>query len=252
MKTAIITGASSGLGAEFAGQIRGVFPEIQHLFLTARRLDRLEALKNELEGVTVCAVEADITTEEGLDRLFGQLDADGDELYMLINNAGMGDLGDFDKSDPAKQQSIIDTNISALTAVTRRALEHMCPGGRIINVSSIASFVPNARMAVYSASKYYVRAFSRALGYELKSRDIAVTVVCPGPMSTEFLKVANILHNSKTFETLPYTDVRKVAAGTLNASKKGRPIYTPGFLFKLYRVLSGIIPDTIFMRFAKT
>lgn len=252
MKTAIITGASSGLSAEFARQLKGTFPDIQCVMLVARRVERLGALEKELSGVTVRTVGADITTADGLDKVFGQLKADGGELFMLINNAGMGDLGDFDGSDPAKQQAIIDTNISALTALTRRALDHLSAGGRIINISSIASFVPNARMAVYSASKYYVRAFSRAIGYELRKRNIAVTVVNPGPMSTEFLKVANILHNSKTFETLPYTDVRKVAAGALKASKNGKSVYTPGLIFKLYRVLSAIIPDTLFMRFAKT
>ena len=250
MKTAIITGASSGLGREFALKLKDHFPEIDEIWLVARRRDRLESLAAEIKGVKCRALDMDITCEAGLEKLKAQLC--GADVRLLINNAGRGTLGDFDGMDPAGQLSMVDLNVRALTAVTRLVLDHMSDGGSIINISSIASFVPNARMAVYSASKYYVRAFSRALGMELRSRRIGVTAVCPGPMSTEFLALAGISGNSKTFDMLPRVPAEKVAAGSLNAARRKRPVYTPGAFYKFYRVLSALVPDTILMWFART
>ena len=106
-------------------------------------------------------------------------------------------------------------------------------------------------MAVYSATKYYVRAFSRSLGLELKNRGITVTAVCPGPMTTEFEAVAGINHNSKVFEWLPRVPASKVADGALRHAAHGRPVYTPGAFYKFYRVISALLPDTLLMRAAK-
>ena len=147
---------------------------------------------------------------------------------------------------------MVDLNIRALTAVTRLVLPYMAQGGRIINISSIASFVPNARMSVYSASKAYVSFLSRGLYEELKPRGISVTAVCPGPMATEFLSVGRISGNSKTFDRLPYCDPVKVVRGALRASKARRAVYTPRGFYKFYRVLSGLVPHAILVHAAKT
>ncbi len=251
MKIAIVTGASAGLGCELAMQLAGYFPDIEECWLIARRRSRLEELAARLT-VKCRIIEADITTGEGLAAIAAAFEEHKPEVALLINNAGCGTLGDFDSMDTASQLGMIDLNVRALTAVTRMSLDNMPDGGNIINVSSIASFVPNERMAVYSASKYYVRAFSRALGMELRKRNICVTVTCPGPMSTEFLDIAGISGNSKTFELLPRVPAKKVAAGTLKAAKKRRAVYTPGAFYKFYRVLSAIVPDTIMMWFART
>ena len=120
------------------------------------------------------------------------------------------------------------------------------------NISSIASFVPNARMSVYSASKAYVSFFSRGLYEELRPRKIAVTAVCPGPMETEFLSVGRITGNSKTFDRLPYCNPKKVVHGSLVASKKGQAVHTPRGFYKFYRVLSGLVPHAILVHAAKT
>lgn len=252
MKTAIITGASAGLGRELARGIRQEFPDIEEVWLIARRRGRLVELAAEIEGLKCDIIDIDITAGEGMAALSARLAGKRPDIRLLINNAGCGTLGNFDIMDISGQLNMIDLNIRALTAVTRMALDHMSEGGNIINISSIASFTPNARMAVYCAGKSYVRAFSRALGMELRGRNIAVTVACPGPMSTEFLDVAGISGNSKTFEILPRVPAKKVAMGTLRAARKRRPIYTPGLFYKFYRVLSAIVPDTIMMWFART
>ena len=119
-------------------------------------------------------------------------------------------------------------------------------------MSSIASFCPNPRMTVYSASKFYVSAFSRGILEELKPRGIKVTTVCSGPMSTGFLDIAGIRGNSKTFELLPYCDPVKVARGAYKAVKKGRAVYTPRGFFKFYRILAKILPQSLMVKFSKT
>jgi len=252
MKVAVITGASAGLGRELAKQLKTYFPDMEECWLVARRKNRLEELAGEISGIRCRAIEADITSAEGMTALAKAFSDSGPDVRLLINNAGCGTLGDFDGMDMDSQLNMVDLNIRALTAVTRMTLDHMGEGGRIINISSIASFTPNERMAVYCASKSYVRAFSRALGMELRRRRISVTVTCPGPMTTEFLDIAGISGNSKTFEMLPRVPAAKVAAGTLRAAKKRRAIYTPGAFYKFYRVLSAIVPDTIMMWFART
>ena len=129
---------------------------------------------------------------------------------------------------------------------------YMSRGGRILNVSSIASFCPNPRMTVYSASKAYVSAYTVGAAEELRPRGIAVTAVCPGPMATEFLEAGNIAGNSKMFEMLPYCDQVRVAAGALRAAREGRTIYTPKLFYKFYRLLAKVTPVKLMVKFAKT
>lgn len=252
MKTAIITGASSGLGREMAKGIKKHFPEIEEVWLVARRKERLTELAGELDGLKCGIVDIDVTSPDGMAAFSARLSGEKPDVALLINNAGCGLLGDFAGMEMQGQLNMIDLNIRALTAVTRMVLDHMKNGARIINIASIASFTPNARMAVYCASKAFVRSFSRALGMELRGRGISVTVVCPGPMSTEFLEVGGINGNSKTFDILPRVPAAKVADGTLRSAKKRRPVYTPGAFYKFYRVLSAIVPDTIMMWFTRT
>lgn len=249
MNIAVITGASSGLGSEFARRARDFFADIDEIWLISRRAERLEALAAEIGNAR--ALPFDITNSNDMGAYAAALA--GNEVRLLINNAGRGSLCEFDKSDMAEQLGMIDLNARALTEMTRLTLNHMNSGARIINISSIASFVPTARMSVYAATKYYVYAFSRALGEELKARGICVTAVCPGPMSTEFIPVAGIAEGtSRTFDALPRKSVRFVAEGALKSAVKRRGVYTPGGFYKLYRVIGRLLPDTIMMRIART
>ena len=251
MKVAIITGASSGLGEEFALQMTQHFTDIDQVWLIARRKEKLEALAGKLADVQAVVLPLDLCDPSSFTALADKLAAEKPDVRLLINNAGIGFLGNVGEGDIAHQINMTQLNMTALTAVTHLAIPYMGHGGRIINVSSIASFCPNARMTVYSSSKAYVSSFTRGLACELKSRGIRVTAVCPGPMATEFLSIGSIKGNSKTFETLPYCDPVKVVTGTLKASRAGRVIYTPKPFFKLYRVLAKILPHSLVCHMAK-
>jgi len=250
MKTAIITGASSGLGEEFVHQLKDVFPEIDEYWLIARRGDRLRELS--VPGISLKILPLDLTGEDYLADLQNALKDAAPQVSLLINCAGCGYLGNFAEAVLTEQCRMIDLNIRALSCVTHSVLPYMEEGGRIINISSIASFVPNVRMTIYSASKAYVSFFSRGLHEELKPRKISVTAVCPGPMDTEFIQKGRIKGHSKTFDTLPYCDPVKVVKGALKASKKRKAVYTPKAFYKFYRVLSGLIPHAILLHAAKT
>lgn len=252
MKTAIITGASAGLGHEIVRQLGDVFPEIECYWLIARRADRLESLAISLPGKSTVCLPLDLCDPMSFVRLQEKLTAEQPEVCLLVNNAGCGYLGRIGEVDTASQTRMVDLNLRALTAVTNIVVPHMPKDGRILNVSSIASFCPNPRMTVYSASKAYVSAYTVGAAEELRSKGITVTAVCPGPMATDFLEVGNIAGNSKMFERLPYCDQVRVAGGALRAAKEGRTIYTPRLFYKFYRLLAKVTPVKLMVKFAKT
>ena len=252
MKTAIITGASSGLGREFARQLADVFPEIQCCWLIARREDRLEETAREMVGVETVCLPLDLSDPVSFTTLQEKLAAEKPEGALLINNAGSGYLGRMGETPTAVQTRMVDLNVRALTAVTNLVLPYMAEGGRILNTSSIASFCPTPRMTVYGASKAYVSSFTVGLSEELQQRGITVTAVCPGPMKTEFLDVGNIAGRSPAFELLPYCDQVRVAGGALRAARAGRTIYTPRLFYKFYRLLAKVTPVKLMVKFTKT
>jgi len=252
MKIALLTGASSGLGKAFAKEIHAVFPEIDEVWCVARRLDRLEELKNEVTDAKIVPISADITNIRDTQMIFDRVKAENAEIVLLINNAGCGFHGAFEKSDISEQERCMNLNVVAMTRITRCALDFMPKGARILITSSIASFAPNANMAVYSASKAYDAFFSRALNEELRATHRSATAVCPAPMNTEFLTVGHVKGNSKAFERLPYCDVQKVAAGALKAAKMRKAVYTPRAFYKFYRALARILPDRLLVKLART
>lgn len=252
MKIAVITGASSGLGAEFALCIDKNRNEIEEIWLIARREDKMQDLAKKLnKKVRIFAI--DITDTEKLYEYTTALQQENIQVALLINNAGYGKLGDFATISPEDNGGMVRLNCEALTYFTAVTLPFMKEGGEIINSCSIASFAPNARMAVYSSTKAYVMSFSRALRQELKSRKINVLASCPGPMSTEFLSLAGIEKGvSRTFDTLPRVNPRVMAEKSLKASQKGYAVYTNRIFYKFYRILAKILPHSIVMKMAKT
>ena len=252
MKTAIITGASSGLGRELARQAAAIFPEAECFWLIARRAQRLEELAEALPGKTVACLGLDLCDAMSFMAYQDKLRAEQPEVVLLVNAAGCGYLGRVGETDTASQTRMVDLNVRAVTAVTHMTVPYLVPGARVLNVSSIAAFCPCPRMTVYSATKAYVSAFSRGLGEELRSRDVRVTAVCPGPMQTEFLEVGGIAGNSRTFEMLPYCDQVRVACGALRAARAGRAVYTPTLFYKFYRLLAKATPAGLMMKLTKT
>ncbi|MEE1053282.1 MAG: SDR family NAD(P)-dependent oxidoreductase [Acutalibacteraceae bacterium] len=252
MNIAVITGASSGIGFEYAKAVYETRTDLDEIWVIARRADRLQMLQDEL-GSTVIPLPFDITDPQFTDSYTNLLKEKNATVKLLINNAGFGKLGNFDELSLSDNTGMVRLNCEALTAVTSATLPFMNENSEIINTSSIASFAPNTRMAVYSSTKAYVTSFSRALKAELKPRKINVLAVCPGPMSTEFMAVANIdKGSSKTFDTLPRVNPRTMALKSLKASHSGRAVYTNRLFFKFYRLLAKILPHSLVMKFCGT
>ena len=252
MKTAVITGASSGLGVEFALSIDKTRPEIEEIWLIARRQDRLEELAQKLNKKTR-VLSLDITGDEDLKIYTDFLESEKPDVKLLINNAGFGRLGDFCELSAEDSRQMLRLNCEAVTVITRLTLPFMSEKSEIINTCSIAAFAPNARMAVYSSTKAYIMSFSRALRFELKDKKINVIAVCPGPMDTEFLPVAGIAKgSSNTFDTLPRVNPKKMEEGSLKASKKGKGVYTNKLFYKFYRILAKLLPHSLVMKFCQT
>ncbi|MFZ4775723.1 MAG: SDR family NAD(P)-dependent oxidoreductase [Terrimicrobiaceae bacterium] len=248
--TALITGASSGLGAEFARQLS---PYARSLVLVARRNDRLEELAQELRGIhdglDVKIYCADLGVEKQRVALVEWLKTEKIAVDFLINNAGLGDHGLFDSSDWKRVKAMLDVNIGALTHLTHLLVPSMLIGGRaaVLNVSSVAGFFPLPQMAVYSATKAYVTSFSEALSIELRSRGISVTALCPGPVSTEFFGIAtregeeDAASHFESFSAFVVTPQDVVAAG-LRAVAKDRARVIPGPLLAAAVAVALVIP----------
>ena len=241
MKTAVITGASSGLGREFVRQFYSVFPEIERVWLIARRTDRLQELAEQLEekGISTLTLPLDLCDTMSFTAYQEHLVEEQPEIALLVNNAGCGYLGNIGEIDTVSQTRMIDLNLRALTAITNLSVPYMDKGSRILNVSSIASFCPTPRMTVYSATKAYVSAYTIGAAEELKAKGITVTAVCPGPMKTEFFDAAG---DHDLFGNIPWCDPVMVVAGTIRAAKKGRTFYTPTAFNKFYRFVAKILP----------
>lgn len=249
---AIVTGASAGLGAQFARQIAEQFPEIDTLWLIARRVGKLEDLAQTIEGKQVICLGLDLCDAKSFKYFADHLAEKRPKVGLLVNNAGCGTLGNLGEVPNETQARMCDLNVRALTLMTNTVLPYMVSGGHIINVSSIASFCPNPRMTVYSAGKAYVSAFTYGIGYELQSRGITATAVCPGPMDTDFIYLGEIKGNSKTFDTLPYCDPAEVVRGAYKAAKAGKANYTPKAFYRFYRILAKLLPVRLVMKMAKT
>lgn len=253
MRIAIITGASSGLGYEYVKEVIAQFPELDEYWLIARRLGRLELIRNEFPEKKLRLCPLDLTKEESYAEYAAMLREKDPTVKVLINNAGFGKLGRFTDIPMNEQLNMIDLNNRALTAITAITLPYMRRRSLILNVCSIAAFAPNPRMTVYSSTKAFVMSFSRALRFELKDRGINVTAVCPGPMKTEFLPVAGIEKGSSpAFDKLPYCHPDSVASNSLAKAKTGAAVYTDLGFYRFYRVLSKILPHELVMHFSQT
>lgn len=252
MNIAVITGASSGLGLEYVKAVYETRTDLDEIWIIARRKDRLEKISSDI-GSTVIPLAFDITDSDSVKKYTELLKEKGAEVKLLINNAGFGKLGDFDKISAEDNAGMVRLNCEALTVITSVTLPFMNSGGEIINTCSIASFAPNTRMAVYSSTKAYVMSFSRVLNIELKNRKINVLAVCPGPMDTEFLGIANINDGvSRTFDTLPRVNPEIIARKSLAASKKEKAVYTNRLFYKFYRIVAKILPHSLVMKMCGT
>ncbi len=242
----LITGASAGIGREFARQLAG---RAKSLILIARREQKLNELRDELNqrypNVAVSVLKTDLADPAQLNELLAWLNHKGIDVDLLINNAGLGDSGAFSTSDPIRNEQMTLVNIVALTMLTRHLLPRMIARrcGGILNVSSSAGFLPIPDFAVYAATKAYVTSFSEALRAELRGTGVSVCSLCPGPVHTEFQEVAKRPGaQPDTGPEFVFVSVEEVVRDALAALEADRPLVIPGFPMKIGMFLVRIIP----------
>jgi short-subunit dehydrogenase len=242
----LITGASAGIGRELARQLAD---RASSLVLVARRQERLEELRDELTKrnptLSVRIRATDLSEERAITELVNWLEHEMLSTDLLINNAGLGDVGPFVTGEFERVKEMLAVNVTALTLLTRLLLPGMIARkrGAILNVSSTAGFLPIAGFAVYAATKAYVTSFSEAIRAELQGTGVTVTSLCPGPVYTEFTEVA-ARPGAKRDRTPEFVHVsaEEVARTGLAAVEHQRPLVIPGLIMKLGMSLVRIMP----------
>jgi short-subunit dehydrogenase len=246
--TALITGASKGLGVAFARQLAG---RGMDLVLAARSIDALRQLADTLSAqhaVRCVALQTDLAAADAVTRLAAELDRLQIEVDLLVNNAGLGLPGDFLSHDLAAELASIQVNVQALVGLSHRLGSRMAARGRggIINVSSNAAFQPLPHMATYGAAKTFVLHFTEALALELKARGVQVMAVCPGPTATSFFAGTAIKMKDQAFDS-----AELVARRTLCAFDRGDAVAYPGrFGMRIAILLPRLLPRNLVARAA--
>lgn len=237
---ALITGASSGIGRDMA---RVLSKRGYDLILVARRVDRLEELKEEL-GTGVEVIGLDLARTENCFALFEQVREQ--EVDLLINNAGFGVFGAFDKTDLHRELEMIDLNIRAVHILTKLFVRKFkqADRGAILNVSSSAAFLPGPLLSSYYASKAYVLRLSEAIYEELRrdASGVSISVLCPGPVQTEFDAVADVRFSVRGLNSY------YVAQYAIDQALKGKLLIIPGGMMKTARVLEKFVPEKMLLR----
>lgn len=248
MRIAIVTGASSGMGREFARQLPFFYHNLDEIWVIARRQEKLAALA---EGSTVPyrIFAGDLCKGDVYQKLEHALKEETPDIRMLVNAAGFGKMGEVKKiahREPASQMKMIDLNCRALTRMTVICLPYLRLGSRVVNLASAAAFCPQPSFAVYAATKSYVLSFSRALGAELKKTGIYVTAVCPGPVDTEFFDVSGRLPNMWKDAMMAKPD-RVVRKALLDVKKKKeKSVY--GIAMKAAELGAKLLPHRIIIQ----
>ena len=237
---ALVTGATSGIGRDMT---RYLIKLGYKVFAVGRNKERLNEIKNEFAD-RVETIEKDISTKESCIELYNQLK--NENIDFVINNAGFGLFGNFTETDLEKEINMINTNITAVHVLTKLYLQDMTKrnDGKILNVASIAGMVPGPLMATYYASKAYVIRLTEAIYEELRNQNskVTVSILCPGPVDTNFNKTANVHFSMKP---LPSEYVAKYA---IDQALKGKLIIVPGTKIKILSALNKISPDKLAMK----
>lgn len=248
MNIALIIGASGGMGREFARLVCRE-REVDELWLVARREDKLQEVKAECDK-PVRLFASDVTSREAREELLIALRENNVNISWLFNCAGVGIYQDFADADIDAQTNMISLNCEALVYMTHICLPHMTEGSHIIQLASAAAFLPQPHFAVYSATKAFVLAFSRALNEELKGKKIHVTVACPGPVDTVFLEIA---YNGSmpTKKKRLSSDCAYICRIIFKFARKRKRVAVPTFKMKAARVIAKILPHSILIKIFK-
>ncbi len=242
MSTAIITGASSGIGKEFARQLKEKCGVGEFWFI-ARRADKMKELANEL-SVNAKIISADLTEKAGIDAVRAALSEEKPSVKYLINAAGFGKFGSFDEIEESTLEKMIDLNVKALVLITHMVIPYMERGSRIVEMGSGSCFTPLPYFNTYASSKAFVLHYTKALNYEIKKYGIRATCFCPGWVETEFLGLATDNKGvTVPKKTKPLLKSERVVAKCIKAMKKGRTMCVTNWYTKLQHLLFKATPD---------
>ena len=245
-RVAIITGASSGMGKEFALKIDKCFNSIDEIWLIARRKDRLEELRREINKS--CLIICEDITEYGFkDRFCKMLRQENPNIKILVNCAGYGIYGAVDYESIEVEKGMVDVNCTALTTITLATLPYMKKNSRIINLASSAGFLPQPNFSIYAATKSYVLSFSRSLNRELKKKGIYVTAVCPGPVATEFFTIAEKGIEKPAWKEMFMADAKDVVELAIKDSINKKELSIYGISMKLFLILTKLLPHKLIL-----
>ena len=243
--SALVTGASSGIGEALVHRLGGAWiPQV----VVARRVDRLESLAAQYPSVEVLA--ADLSTAKGVAAVVERILDPSRPIDLVVNNAGFGTSGDFHTLDPDRLGNEIGVNVAALTRISRAALGVMVPRGRgyLLNMSSIASFQPAPRLAVYAATKAYVTSLTESLHEEVRGTGVNVTALCPGLTHTEFQSVSSTESYTGQYPAFVWLSAADVAEAGLRDVAKGRALSIPGMIYKGMVTASSLTPRGLVRR----
>ncbi len=245
MKIAIVTGASSGMGAEFVKQIDKL-SLVDEIWAVARRLDRLNALETKTK---LRPFACDLTVPAEVDAVVAALTAESPKVFMLVNCAGYAKFGSYADISAESELSMIELDVKAVVRMSRIAIPYMEEPAHIINIASTAAFQPLPYMNVYAASKSFVLSYSRALGYELQKSGIGVTAVCPGWTKTEFFGVAEKDAGKGAVAKFPFMSTPgHVVHKALKDALAGRELSVCGIFNQLQLFFTKIMPASLVMR----
>ncbi len=244
-KSALVTGASSGIGEAIAEQLAAAQT---HTIVVARRGVRLTLMAEKSNNIE--ALVADLLTDEGKNTVGKRLASATEPIDLLVNNAGFGATGDVADLPLDRALAMIDLNIRALTELTKAALPRMITANRgwILQVSSVASFQPTPHAAIYSATKAYVTSFTEALHEELRGTGVHVCALCPGFTRTEFHDVSRSVEETSKVPSFAWLQANDVAASVLKAVAAGHALDVPGALYKGLAALTNSLPRTVTRR----
>lgn len=247
MNVVVITGASSGIGLEFALQMDNYFTNIDEFWLVARSREKLQEVAKVMQHKTRI-LTMDITKDAQLERLEDTLHEKNAVVRMLINCAGYGIMGEFEEQELESELGMVRLNCEALTNITHRLLPFMRKGSRIIQMASCAAFLPQPDFAVYAATKSYVLSFSRALGQELQEKGIYVTAVCPGPVDTPFFDIAEKTGTTLAIKKLTMVSADKVVKKALQDSYYKRHLSVCSLPIQAMQVAAKLIPHDVILQ----
>jgi short-subunit dehydrogenase len=246
---ALVTGASSGIGADIA---RSLAQRGRNLVLTARRAERLDALAKELagaHGIRAETVACDLQSKAGRGRLTKGVQATGLRVDVLVNNAGFGTAGLFQRLDGEREAALVRLNCEVVVALCGEYVPKMVEhgAGAVLNVASTAAFQPLPTQATYSASKAFVLTFTQALGADLHGTGVTATALCPGPVRTEFVDVAGLEKEASTLPEFVWVSSPEVAEAGVRGLERGKGVVIPGKLNRATSIGGQLTPRSLWL-----